>query len=117
MKRWGFSLVLLGVYLATFHLWLLVPADTIQATGLGANCVLTLLLWRAWTAGYFVNFWDRLFHGLVILDVLLEAYIPLHEGYGFYACAVGFALTVCGYRAWAVRQTLLSAVAEAQATT
>ena len=103
MKRWWFSLVLMAGYLATFHLWLLVPVDMIQGTGLGANCVLTFLLWRAWTGGYFLNAWDRIFHGLVILDVLLEAYLPLHEGYSFYACAAGFALTVGGYRAWAMR--------------
>ncbi|MEQ2006551.1 MAG: hypothetical protein ABMA26_07125 [Limisphaerales bacterium] len=103
MKRWWFSLILLAGCLATFHLWLLVPPDAIQPVGLAANCALTLLLWRAWTGGYFVNLWDRIFHGLVILDVLLEAYVPLHEGYGFYACAAGFALTAGGYRAWAMR--------------
>lgn len=99
MKRWWFSLVLQVGYLATFHLWLVVPQDAIRPIGLAAYCVMMLLLWRAWTAGYFANLWDRLFHGFVILDVLLEAYVPLHEGFGFYACAAGFALTVGGYRA------------------
>lgn len=103
MKRWWFSLVLLAGYLATFHLWLLVPSQSAALTGVAATWALAFIGWRAKMTGYFVNLWDRLFHGLVILDVLLEAYIPLHEDYGFYACAAGFAATVGSYRAWAIR--------------
>lgn len=103
VKRWWFSLVLLAGYLATFHLWLLVVPKSVPLTGIVATWALAFIAWRAKVTGYFVNRWDRLFHALVILDVLLEAFIPLHEGYGFYGCAAGFALMVGGYRAWAMR--------------
>ena len=115
MKRWWFSLVLLAGYLATFHLWLRIPEALVPLTGVVATCVLASVGWRALLAAYFVNRWDRLFHAIVILDVLVEAFIPLHEGHGFYGCAAGFALTVGGYRSWAVRRTVfVRAIPEAR---
>lgn len=103
MKRWWFSLVLLAGYLGTFHLWLLIAPASVPFAGVAMTWALVFVAWRAKLGGYFVNQWDRIFHAVVTLDLLLESFIPLHEGLGFYGCAAGFMLTVGGYRAWAMR--------------
>ncbi len=52
-----------------------------------------------WGDRYFVNSWDRLFHALVILDLLLEGIlIGPPQNLSFYGCGVGFGLVIGSYR-------------------
>lgn len=103
--RWGFSLLLLGAYLATFHLWPDRPRWWIQATGCVSTLLLTAAFVRSARSGYFLNAWDALGHASVILDVLLEgSWIAHHDHLGFYLCAAAFALVLGGYRAWLWRR-------------
>ena len=100
MKTWSFSLFLGLAYLAVFQLWTVLAQRWIIASGLGAAVLLSLVFARAAAQNYFWNRWDGLLHTAVILDLLLEAvFIPVHTGYGFYFCALGFACVIGGYRA------------------
>ncbi len=99
--KWWFSILLGVIYLAVFNLWREVSAPWIVISGLGVSACLGALLIVAATQGYFVNFWDRLFHTSVILDIVLEAtLIKWHEHVGFYLCAAAFAVVLVGYRFW-----------------
>ncbi|MCI0541162.1 MAG: hypothetical protein L0Z50_38660 [Verrucomicrobiales bacterium] len=101
MKRWHFSLILGVIYLAVFHLWMHVDRPVIIGSSLVATILSTALFLRAEHRKYFLNHWDRLFHAVVILDILLEGLlIRVHDHYGFYLCAIAFAIVVGGYRAW-----------------
>lgn len=105
MKRWRFSLVLGGIYLAVFHLWMHVDRRTIILTGLIATALASGMFLWAEHEKYFLNHWDRLFHAAVILDILLEGLlVPVHDHYGFYLCAIAFAAVLGGYRAWHRRE-------------
>ncbi|MCI0534333.1 MAG: hypothetical protein L0Z50_03815 [Verrucomicrobiales bacterium] len=104
MKRWRFSLILGVIYLAVFHLWMHVDRRTIFLTGLIATALASGLFLWAEHGKYFLNNWDRLFHAAVIFDILLEGLlIPGHDHYGFYLCAIAFAIVLGGYRAWHLR--------------
>ncbi len=97
-QRWSFSIAVGVAYLAVFHGWRVLPREGIIASGIVATLLLATFM--AWNRKYFLNQWDALFHALVIVDILLEALlIPVHDHYGFYFCAVAFALVVGGYRA------------------
>ena len=101
LGRWHFSLLLGVAYLAVFHFWLMAPLMAIKASALLVGAGLSLGLMRAWRAGYFRNFWDAAFHATVIFDILLEGLIiPLHDHFGFYLCAVAFALILGPYHQW-----------------
>jgi hypothetical protein len=100
ISRWSFSLQLLVLYLAVFHLWRVVERPAVVATGLAMTVLLGVLFARAARTGYFHNQWDGFWHATVILDILLEAtLIPAHGHVGFYLCAAAFVVVVGGYRA------------------
>jgi hypothetical protein len=97
--NWWFSLALGAAYLGVFNLWRVVSPPWIVISGLGVSACLGVLLVVGATQGYFVNFWDALFHASVILDIVLEAtWIARHEDVGFYLCAAAFAVLLIGYR-------------------
>ncbi len=101
-QQWSFSLTLGVVYLAVFHLWMVVSREAIVLSGVAVALLLAagLVVKRK----YFLNRWDVFFHALVIADIFLEAMlIPVHDHYGFYFCAAGFALLVGGYRVRLIR--------------
>lgn len=105
--RWSFSLLLLVVYVATFHAWLALERLGIVVSGLVSAAVLVLLFVRACRRRYFLNGWDAFWHGTVILDVLLEAtLVSHHDGFSFYLCALAFVLVVGGYRQWLWRHSV-----------
>jgi len=105
LKDWSFTLFLGLAYLALFHLWLGRSHSTVMLSGAVAGVVLAAALAVASRRGYFLNRWDRRFHAAVILDLWLESWlIPVHEGRGFYACALGFGLVLVGYR-WYLRRS------------
>ena len=78
--RWSFSLLLLAIYVATFHVWMHVERAAIVVSGLVSTAVLSALFVRALRRRYFLNGWDAFWHGTVILDVFLEATLVSHHG-------------------------------------
>ena len=99
---WSFSICLGAAYLAVFHLWMGLSREWIVFSGVAAALLLAAGLVAK--RNYFLNRWDLIFHALVIADIFLEAIlIPVHDHYGFYFCAVGFAVAVGGYRANLIR--------------
>ena len=101
-QQWSFSIGLGAVYLAVFHLWMVMSREWIVLSGVVAALLLAggLVVKQK----YFLNRWDLLFHALVIADIFLEAIlVPVHDHFGFYFCAAGFALVVGGYRARLIR--------------
>lgn len=46
----------------------------------------------------YISRFEHLIHQLVGLDILIEGFNPLHEGYGFYFCALGFWLVFLTYQ-------------------
>lgn len=104
-SRWSFSLQLLALYLAVFHLWRVVERPAVIVSGLAMTALLGVLFARATRTGYFLNRWDGFWHATVILDILLEAtLIPAHGHVGFYLCAAAFVVVVGGYRAMLLRR-------------
>jgi hypothetical protein len=102
-RDWSYSVLLLVAYVAVFSLWMHAPRPLVIASGLAVSAVLALLMARAWRRRYFLNPWDLLWHATVILDIAAEAIvIPLHDGRGFYLCALAFVLVVGGYHGWRI---------------
>ena len=101
LRRWSFSILLGIAYPIFFYLWMSLPRfAALLLTVLG---VLFLCHFFAMAAGndYFLNRWDALGHGVVILDLFLEGIlISEHADFGFHFCWLGFAVVVGGYRAW-----------------
>lgn len=107
-QHWSFSLLLLAAYLGVFHLWLKLPAASVPAAGLLAALVLSGLLLQAYLREYFANRVDLFAHAVVIVDILFESNLAMmHEGYGFYYCAAGFALVIGAYRAYQLSRPAL----------
>src|SRR5437868_11231527 len=100
VRKWSFSLVLLVTYVAIFNVWRLANAPWITGTsGVLVFIILLGLLGLAARHRYFLNLWDGLAHGLVILDILLEGTLLRdHNSRGFYLCALAFAAVIATYR-------------------
>ena len=90
------SAALLLVYLGFFHACL--DSSYLTCNLLGISC------WLAWAG--ICYFWKEVFlnrfefwiHQLVGVDILLEGFSPIHEGYGFYVCAICFWCVFLTYR-------------------
>ena len=90
---------LLFVYLGFFHICLSTSKLGCQIAGV--SC---WLIWAMVCARYrrvFVNPFEYWIHQLVGLDLLLEGFNPLHEGFGFYWCALAFWLVLICYHIFA----------------
>ena len=106
--RWHYSLVMLAAYLGVFHAWMYAPSRTAIVV-IGVFVCAALVLYMLLVPHYFANGMDRLAHGMVILDLLLEALLPvIHDHYGFYLCAVAFAAIVGWHRAWVLSRPAVS---------
>ena len=95
--RWAcLSLSLLVVYLTFFHLC--VGSEYALCNLFG------ILFWAVWFAiclvwrSVFRNRFEYVIHQLVGLDILIEGFNPIHDGYGFYFCALGFWVLFLSYR-------------------
>lgn len=99
-KKWSYSLLLAAAYVLIFAFWRTGPRrEIIMASGVVASLVLTAILIRAAKRRYFLNDWDRFFHGVVVFDILAEAmFVPFHDNFGFFLCALGFGVVIGGYR-------------------
>ena len=106
-KRWNFTGLLLASYLAVFHLWMVMSAGwRIASTAIVAGALLALLA-RAARRGWFLNRLDLGLHACVVLDIGLEGFlISVHDDFGFYFCAFGFAAVIGGYRVALLRKQL-----------
>ena len=82
------SALLLLIYLAFFHLCIGATYQVCIALGVGSWLVWTIICW--YLRGVFWNRFEYFIHQLVGLDLLMEGFIPFHEGYGFYLCAASF---------------------------
>ena len=106
--RWHYSLVLLVAYPGVFHTWIYASSRTAVAI-IGVSACAALVLYMLLVPHYFANGMDRLAHGMVILDLLLEALLPvIHDHYGFYLCALAFAVIVGWHRAWVLSRVAAS---------
>ena len=91
------STTLLLVYLGFFHVclgasyWGCVTAGIVGT----AVWVATCYLFR----GAYLSRFEYWIHLLVGLDIFLEGFSPLHEGYGFYYCAACFWMVFLSYHA------------------
>ena len=120
-QNWGYSLLMLGVYVSLFLVWMMFPSRAMFLVG-GFACFFFLLrqFRVAADAGYFVNPVDRRLHALVLIDVFLETLSfeffrfiqPLavveafHANTNFVGCASAFTLLIGGYRYWMSRKAI-----------
>ena len=89
LKNWlVLNVALLAVYLGFFHLCLLF--DSSAGPYIGICCTLAWVLLIRWKKAIFKNAYEYFFYAIVGLDILIEGFIPFHEGYGFYYCALAF---------------------------
>ena len=119
-KRWSFTGLLLMCYLMIFHLWMVVSASWRFASTAIVAVALVTLVFRANQHRYFLNRWDLGLHACVVLDICLEGFlINAHEDFGFYLCALGFAVVIGGYRVALFRKQpcpVVQTVSEDQST-
>ncbi len=128
MRFWWFSGALLLGYVLTFQLWLMYPGRTaFLVVGALAVVVMASGMRQAARSGYFANRSDQVLHGLVIVDVALEAVsyeafhtasmcvlcTPgdancFHSNYNFCWCSAILAVLVGGYHWWALRREATS---------
>lgn len=103
--RWHVSILLLIAYLSAFHFWMVANAvGRMISTGLLVAALIPMLF-RAARKGYFVNCWDLAFHSAVVLDIAAEGlFISVHDDFGFYLCALAFAVVIAGYRTLLLRK-------------
>ncbi len=97
-----FNLILLGCYLAFFHLCLVFefPTSLLFGVAIAMITVGVLVQWRR----LFVNRYEFLIYLVLPLDILLEGLIPYHEGYSFYFCAAAFWAVFIFYRIYLARR-------------
>lgn len=92
-------MILGTAYFGAFHLWIFLPPTGIIGSGLAITAALSALFICFRQRDYFRNACDQFAHGVVILDILLEAIlIPVHDHHGFYWCALGFASVIVAHR-------------------
>lgn len=108
LKNWHYSAVMLVIYIGIFHIWVAitarhdaltiateVPLCGVIVSGLSACTLLGVYMLLA--PGYFTDTIDRSAHGMVILDIGLEAVFPIiHNNYNFYLCTLAFVVVVGG---------------------
>ena len=97
-----FNLVLLGYYLAFFHLCLVFdfPASLLVGVVIAIIMIGVCVRWRR----SFANRYEFLLYLVLPLDILLEGLIPYHDGYSFYLCAAAFWAVFVFYRTYFARR-------------
>ena len=99
------SALLLVVYLSFFHFC--VGAEYTSCIVAG---VLGFAVWQLICGAFresYLNKFEYRIHQFVGVDVLLEGFVPFHEGYGFYYCATCFWLILLSYQAFGARRKQL----------
>ena len=80
------SQFLLALYLAFFHTALGKSPTEIILIGLGFSAISTGVVVLCRNA--FFNRFEFLIHLVIGLDILIEGFVPYHESFGFYYCAL-----------------------------
>ncbi len=102
-RRWVIlSTVLLAMYLGFFHYCMGASYFTCIAAGVVTWMVWTGLCWSV--RGVFMNRFEYGIHQLVGVDILLEGFNPMHQGFGFYYCAASFWLVFLVYQFFGTRE-------------
>ena len=96
------SASLLLVYLTFFHLCL--ESSYTTCVLLGVTCYAIWVGICYFCREVFLNRFEYCIHQLVGIDILLEGFSPLHEGYGFYVCAGCFWCVFVTYRLFGNRK-------------
>ena len=106
--RWlMMSVLLLAVYLGFFHFCVGAEYRLCIAAG-----VIGFVAWQLICSLFRLNFLNRFeyrIHQFVGIDILLEGFVPFHEGFGFYYCASCFWLILLSYHAFGSRRNQLLA--------
>lgn len=89
------SQLLLAVYLAFFHSVLGKGAAEILYTGIAFSVLATAIV--VVCRRVFFNRFEYLIHFVIGLDILCEAFVPYHQTFGFYYCALAFWTVFWGY--------------------
>ena len=87
--KWAIgNIPLIAIYLLFFHTCLWVDSSIYYLVGIGYSIlwIIACILLKK----IFKNQYEFLFYQLVALDIFIEGFIPLHEGYTFYYCALAF---------------------------
>ena len=88
-KEWVVvNLILLTLYLLFFHLCLGAESSTCITYGFIFSAATLAVCFKF--KAVFKNRYEFLFYTVLALDIFIEGFIPLHEGYSFYGCAAGF---------------------------
>ena len=82
------SQLLLVIYLGFFHFVTNRSPAEILTAGLVCSALATVIVFVC--RNFFLSRLQYLVHYVVGLDILLEGFVPRHEGYGFYYCAAAF---------------------------
>ncbi len=102
------SAALLLVYLGFFHSCLGASYLTCNLLGIGCWVIWTGICW--FWRDVFLNRFEYGIHLLVGVDILLEGFSPIHEGYGFYICAGCFWCVFLTYRFMSNRKAVSDSV-------
>ncbi|MFT5495743.1 MAG: hypothetical protein ACI9TH_001136 [Kiritimatiellia bacterium] len=118
VKNWYYTLIQMGIYVATFSAWKVFPSRLgFVLGGLAAFGLMMGLMRWAYQRGYFIGSTDLLIHLLIAVDLLVEgimyevynllmrlygheadAVFLIHAHNGFMLCASAFFILVVGYR-------------------
>ena len=89
------SQLLLALYLAFFHTVLGKSPTEILAIGIAFAALTTLIV--VLCRNVFYNRFEYWIHLVIGFDIFCEGFIPYHESFGFYYCALAFWTLFWGY--------------------
>ena len=89
------NLIFVLIYLGSFHLWKFLAEPYIIYSGL-----IIFIVWCGLIRVFkkdFMNSYERFFYYLIGFDLLIESLLQPLAGYGFYLCALAFAMVIFLY--------------------
>ena len=106
IKRFWFTILLLGIYVAIFEAWTMLPPRLTLLSAITTSLAMSAVFVAARRRRYFLNRWDAFGHASIIADIFLEGvFIRDHANRSFYLCAIAFALVVGGFRWWLIARS------------
>jgi hypothetical protein len=82
------NFILLAVYLSFFHLCIGAEAPQCITYGIVFSALSVVII--SFSRKVFKNSYEYLFYHTLAIDIFIEGFISLHDGYSFYACAAAF---------------------------
>jgi len=92
------SAILLAVYLGFFHSLVVAKPEQVQMFGAGFSVIWMFVCFLFQSS--FRNRFEFGIHMLLVVDFVLESLVPVHDGYGFYFCALAFWSVFWVYHHW-----------------